>query len=69
MAAKRKRVRMLLDVTAPAGMTSAQVRREVRTRIDRVGPHYDAFSIGLPDSAEGSDGYIRVRVAKMRPAR
>ncbi|MCZ8104018.1 MAG: hypothetical protein O9972_39755 [Burkholderiales bacterium] len=65
----RKNVRITMEVTAPAGMTAAQVRREVRTRINKVAPWYDAYTLNLPHTTEGSDGYLRVRVTRMGAAR
>lgn len=59
----RKTTTVTLKVTAPAGMTAAQIRREVKTRVNLVRPYYDAFSLLLPDTAEGSDGYLRLRAS------
>ncbi len=66
MSKTRKTVSMTLSVNAPAGMSAAQIRREVLTRINRVGPHYDAFALGLPDTTEGGDGYLKFRASAFR---
>ncbi len=63
MAKTRKNITITLKITAPAGMTDSQIRREVKTRINEVTGYYDAFYLGLPDKDEGSDGYLRVRAA------
>lgn len=59
----RKTIVMSLSVTAPAGMSALGIRREVLTRINYVGPRYDAFSLGLPETAEDGNGYLRVRAS------
>jgi len=62
----RKTITISLRITAPVGMTAAQIRTEAKTRITDVAPHFDAFSLRLPDSAEGADGYIRLRAANAK---
>lgn len=66
MAKTRKSVVIALKITAPAGMTASQIRQEVKTRINDVAPHFDAFGLRLPDSAEGPDGYLRLRAANAK---
>jgi hypothetical protein len=63
VAKTRKTIVMELKVTAPAGMRAGQVKREVLTRINHIGPHFDAFALDLPYSAEDDKGYIRVRAS------
>jgi hypothetical protein len=60
---KRKLVTLTINVMVPEKMSLTQVRREVKTRINDVGAYYDAFSIGLPDTAEDQNGYIWIRAA------
>lgn len=66
MATKRKAIVITLKVTAPAGMTARQIRQEVKTRINDVTGHFDAFGLRLPDSAEGSDGHLRLHAANAK---
>jgi hypothetical protein len=68
MSKKRKMVTMSLRVSAPAGMTAAQVRQEIRTRIVNLSGHYDAFALGLPDSAETGQGVLDLKVCGLAPA-
>lgn len=69
--AKRKRVTMLITVTAPAKMRTSAVWREVRTRIDDVSAHYSGHEFNLEDRRgyTPAGGEIRVTVAKMKPMR
>lgn len=64
----RKTVTITLAVTAPAGMKAAAIRREVLTRINDVTGHYDAFDLGLPDSAETGGGYLNIRARRVASA-
>lgn len=63
MAKTRKQIEIRLKITAPAGMTAAQIRREVKTRINSVAPHYDAHGLDLPWQAEGADGYLKIKAS------
>lgn len=66
MSKTRKSVTLTLRVNAPAGMSAAQIRREVLTRVNQVTGHYGAFALGLPDTAEGGDGYLKFRASAFR---
>jgi hypothetical protein len=66
MASTRKTIVITLKITAPAGMNARQIRQEVKTRINEVAPYFDAFSLQLPDSAEGKNGYLRLRAANAK---
>ena len=65
MSKRRKIVTMTLTVSAPAGMTAAQVRQEVRTRVVHLSGHYDSYNLGLPDSAMTGHGVLDVKVRKI----
>lgn len=63
MAKTRKTIVIALKVTAPVGMRAGHVKREVLTRINYIGPHFDSYMLDLPDSAEDDKGYLRVRAS------
>ena len=63
----RKSVSVSLQVTAPAGMPIQAIRREVLTRINDVTGHYCGVDFDLPDSAEGTDGNLKIRASLARP--
>ncbi|AEI71134.1 hypothetical protein [EBPR siphovirus 5] len=64
----RKSITLTLRVNAPAGMSAAQIRREVLTRVNQVTGHYDAFALGLPDTAENGAGYLKIRASAVSKA-
>lgn len=63
MAKTRKTIVMSLRVTGPAGMPARAIRREVLTRINEVGGHFDTCDFDLPDSQSDAHGYLRVRAS------
>lgn len=63
MAKTRKQIEVRLKISAPAGMTAAQIRREVKTRINDMCPCFDAFELNLSHTAEGPDGYLKIKAA------
>ena len=60
MAAKRKTIKMLVEVSVPKWMTAAHARREVRVSI---GSDYSGFLECGPDYEE-----VDVKVRKVSPA-
>lgn len=60
-------ITLKLAIKAPKGMTGPAIRREVLTRINEVNAHYEASALGLPDSAENDQGYLKIKAKVDRP--
>ncbi len=63
---KRKTLTLTLTVSAPKKMPAADIRKELRARINDYCGYFDAFSIGLPESDTDDAGGPRIVVKSVK---
>lgn len=66
---RSRTISLSLQISAPKGMNARTIKREVLTRINNVCGHYDAFTLGLPDSSEDLRGNLKVKATLAKAKR